>query len=90
MSDVRGTLDERRSTYGHYEEVARLTRKMLAACESTVGWKGLEAPFQESIHMILSKLARIVNGDPYHADSWHDVAGYATLAERYAKGEREL
>jgi hypothetical protein len=29
--------------------------------------------------MICSKLARLACGDADHVDSWHDIAGYATL-----------
>ncbi len=32
--------------------------------------------------MICLKISRIVTGDPEHPDNWHDIAGYATLAER--------
>ena len=38
------------------------------------------APDQlEAINMIVNKIARIYNGDPHYADSWRDIAGYATL-----------
>ena len=29
--------------------------------------------------MICHKLSRIANGDPFYADSWHDIAGYSQL-----------
>jgi len=35
----------------------------------------------EAIHMICVKLARIVCGDPNHADHWDDIAGYARLGK---------
>ena len=31
--------------------------------------------------MIVHKIARILAGDPNHADHWHDIAGYAILVE---------
>lgn len=31
--------------------------------------------------MILAKIARIVSGDPNHADHWDDIAGYALLGK---------
>jgi len=38
---------------------------------------------REALDMICHKIARIVNGNPDYADSWTDIAGYATLvAER--------
>jgi hypothetical protein len=36
---------------------------------------------QESLDMICHKMARILNGNPYHFDSWHDIIGYARLIE---------
>lgn len=35
--------------------------------------------------MIAGKIARIINGDPNYVDSWHDIAGYATLIEQELK-----
>ena len=34
---------------------------------------------REALEMIAHKIARILNGDPDYADSWHDIAGYAQL-----------
>jgi hypothetical protein len=31
--------------------------------------------------MISGKLSCIISGDPNYADNWHDVQGYARLAE---------
>lgn len=36
--------------------------------------------------MIQHKIGRILNGDPAYADSWHDIAGYATLVEKECDG----
>jgi len=36
---------------------------------------------QEALANICQKIARIITGNPNHADNWHDIAGYATLAE---------
>jgi len=38
-----------------------------------------EAYQLEAMEMILHKISRISNGDPNYADSWRDIAGYATL-----------
>lgn len=34
---------------------------------------------KEAIKLILHKIARIANGDPFYDDSWKDISGYATL-----------
>ena len=42
---------------------------------------------RESLEMAQHKIARILNGNPEHVDSWHDVGGYVALVEeRLVKG----
>jgi len=41
----------------------------------------MSASHREALEMIAHKIGRILNGDPNYADSWHDIAGYAKLAE---------
>lgn len=72
---VDETLQERQSQYGEFKEVADTTQKLM----SFLTGNGYTCVQLESLHMICSKLARIAHGDPNHTDSWHDIAGYATL-----------
>ena len=41
----------------------------------------------EALDMIASKIARVVNGNPNHIDSWIDIAGYATLVADRLQGK---
>lgn len=83
---VDTTLAERQTQYGCYEDVAQVTQQILAALR--IGnYEKLPAPMKESLHMIASKMARIVNGDPEYFDNWHDIGGYAKLIEKLIKGE---
>jgi len=34
---------------------------------------------KEALEMIQHKIGRILNGDQYYHDSWHDIIGYAKL-----------
>lgn len=74
-SYVDVTLDERKSQYGSFKDVAGTTQKLMSLLQP----KGCTCVQQEALHMICSKLARITHGDVNHVDSWHDIAGYATL-----------
>ena len=47
----------------------------------TDNWEELSPAQKESLEMIVHKIARILNGDPNYADSWHDISGYATLID---------
>jgi hypothetical protein len=42
---------------------------------------------REALDMIAHKIARIINGDPDYADSWVDIAGYATLVSERLKDD---
>lgn len=85
---IQETLNERENTYGDYEKVASMTRSLMASMEYSKNWRELYPFQQEALHMIASKIARILEGDHEYVDSWHDVAGYATLVEQCLKRER--
>jgi hypothetical protein len=36
---------------------------------------------KQALSTIADKIARILNGDPYYVDNWHDIIGYAKLIE---------
>jgi len=84
---VKDTLAARGKHYegpGGYADTAATAQDLKDVMFRGPNWQlgRLSAAQKESLHMIANKIARIVNGDPNHADSWHDIAGYATLAEK--------
>ncbi len=90
MADnIQATLAERGKRYGGFEEHAELSVNLLTQFEDRIRDRADElgtpvdehypAYMQESIKLIMHKLARIANGDPHYDDSWRDIAGYATL-----------
>ncbi len=81
MNDIENTLNERGKRYGSFETHAIISQDFKAAMQSTPQWAGLTASKKEALEMIAHKIARILNGDPNYADSWHDIAGYAKLIE---------
>ena len=88
MKDVTETLDQRENRYGDYSKVAGTSQFLKAVIRHGASWPDMEDYMQESLDLICNKIARIVNGDPYYDDSWHDVGGYAKLVEiELAKGK---
>jgi hypothetical protein len=79
--DVTETLNERGNRYGEYVDVSATAQTIKNVLRSGDSWETMEPYMQESLDLIANKLARIVNGNPFYADSWHDCAGYATLVE---------
>lgn len=82
-------LGSRAKDYGAFRDNARLAQALKRALAEHADEMGsLFADDQwEAIEMIASKLARIVNGDPNKADSWDDIAGYATLVAEGLRGK---
>ena len=88
MKDVTETLGLRENRYGEFRNVSATSQWLKDIMRSGASWKGMEPYMQESLDLIANKLARIVNGDPFYDDSWHDIGGYAKLVEiEIAKGK---
>jgi hypothetical protein len=83
-TDITTTLEERGTRYGIFSTHAKLTQDLKRVIRSHQLICAPHKPTladdqQEALDMICHKIARIINGDADHADSWHDIAGYAQL-----------
>lgn len=81
MSSISQTLEERGRNYGEFSDVSETIQSLKEIVRNNERWRRLDPHMKEAIEMILHKIGRIVNGNPRHLDSWHDIAGYAQLAE---------
>ena len=84
---VTDTLNVRGTRYGKFSGHAVISQHLKDVMQVTTGWQKLNASQREALDMIAHKIARILNGDPNYADSWHDIAGYATLIDKQLNGE---
>jgi hypothetical protein len=85
------TLAERGSRYGDFTDHAAITEDFITLMQFRVrgdtlliertGWQRLSAVQRQALRVIADKIARILNGDPNYLDNWHDIQGYAKLAE---------
>lgn len=86
--EIQAVLTEREARYGNFlrhSEITQALKKVLAKYQRVP----LDPDLQEALDMICHKLGRIINGDPYYADSWTDIAGYAKLvADRLIEKEK--
>ena len=82
MADINTTLAERGKRYGDFAGHAGVTQRIKAAIISAPRYARLTPSQREALEMIAHKIGRILNGDPNYPDSWHDIAGYATLVEQ--------
>ena len=79
--NIAETLDERGRKYGGYMSVATISQDLKEVIRSGPNYHLLDPDMAESLDMICNKLSRIVNGDPFYKDSWHDIIGYAQLVD---------
>jgi hypothetical protein len=84
-TDINAVLAERGKRYGKFADHARIAMEIRAAIFSNRS-RDMKPDQIEALTMIAHKLARILNGDPDYADSWRDIAGYATLVADRLEG----
>jgi hypothetical protein len=86
--DIDTTLEERGAQYGQFKEGARIMQELKSLVRIGGGsWTDMTSAQQEALDMICHKIGRLVNGNPNNRDSWHDIAGYATLIVKIIDGE---
>ena len=77
---IEETIEERGKKYGtSFAVQATTSQNIKRAMEGSPNWKRLPDDMRESLSMIAVKISRILNGDIYYHDSWHDISGYAKL-----------
>lgn len=72
-------IEARATTHGDYTKTAALSQRLKNELRSEAGWSLLTDRQREALDLIAMKIARILCGDPTHADHWDDIGGYADL-----------
>lgn len=78
---VDNTLQTRKNSHGEFIDHARITQEIKAAMQASPNWAKLHPCVKEALDMNAHKVGRILCGDPYYGDHWHDIQGYAKLVE---------
>jgi hypothetical protein len=86
--EIDSILAEREKTHGDWNQCSHV-----ASClkQAIAGNQEKRSGSQrEALDMILTKIARIVCGDPNHLDSWLDISGYSMLVVKELEGWKHL
>lgn len=79
------TMEERGNRYGEFTDIAILSRRLeklvFEADDRSFKGSQMNDAQREATKMIVHKLARAAVGDADYKDNWHDIQGYAKLAE---------
>jgi hypothetical protein len=87
MDDLSETLKARGEQYGSFYSQSAIAQTLKRGPRACPNWPKLASDQREAIDHIMVKLSRILNGNPDHHDSWHDIAGYAQLVANRLKTE---
>lgn len=79
--NIASTLAERGARYGDFTDHAIIAQHLQDVIRDTDGWERLTSDKRQALTVIADKIARILSGDPEYQDNWHDIQGYAKLAE---------
>ena len=89
VQDLPESVPDRQATHGDYAAYCHAVAAISASVECSLV-KPLGHVPEESLNMIIRKVARITTGDPNFVDHWLDIAGYATrMAEHLQAGKTE-
>ena len=77
--EINDTLATREKTYGQYKTVSQISQDIKKVMRQSPNYYIMPDYARESLDMIANKMARILNGNYYLNDSWHDIGGYAAL-----------
>ena len=85
---VNTLLQERALQYDTFVSLAKTAQEFKSVLYRELGArnKRLADDQAEALDMILHKIARIINGNADHIDSWADIAGYSTLVAERLQG----
>ena len=87
--DIQETLAQRQETHGDFKHNAAASQALKRCVEEHIGVTMTDVQI-EALHNICQKIARIITANPNHADSWHDIAGYAGLIDKRLTNGTEL
>ena len=77
--EINETLATRENQYGQYKTVSQISQDIKKVMRQSPNYYIMPDYARESLDMIANKMARILNGNYYLNDSWHDIGGYAAL-----------
>lgn len=92
MPNIQITMGKRSARYGDFTDQAGVSDALINVCQGNgygpqTNFSTLDPVKRQAIRLICEKLGRILSpgGDPEYRDNWHDIQGYAKLAEDRCK-----
>lgn len=85
MPEITDIQSERGGRYGTFDSNASTQIALEAIIRSGSSFSKLSPAQVKSLDWCMSKIARIVNGDPAYLDSWVDAESYLNLGRKWTE-----
>ena len=85
---IDDTLVERGAVHGNFKDNASVAQDLKRVINTALNARMMrgQGPIRnihlEALDLIATKISRILSGDAEYSDHWHDIQGYARLAEK--------
>lgn len=79
-------IEGRAKTHGDYSVGSNIALVMHRTLKRH-GVEELDDEMQYALWMFCAKISRILSGNPRDVDHWRDIAGYASLVQKYLEEE---
>jgi hypothetical protein len=76
---IEDVLKQRQATHGAFAPKATTIQVLKNIMRGAEKWRDLSFAQQESLDMIMTKVGRILHGNPNEPDHWLDIIGYTKL-----------
>ena len=77
---IEPPLAARHETHGDYTDTAQIAQHLKTTIRNARNWARLSNDKREALDLIMTKVARIMSGEPNEPEHWLDLEGYARLA----------
>jgi hypothetical protein len=78
---VDSILEDRRETHGDFTADADMAQRLKNLLRQGKNWEILHTFEAEALDNMMTKIARILAGDPHYPDHWRDLQGFPRLVE---------
>jgi hypothetical protein len=85
MPKIEDTLAQRGSAYGDWREQGRVAQNLKRAMHDSPNWLKIPSYMREGLDMVQHKISRVLNGNPFYDDNFHDMIGYTKLMQDRSK-----
>lgn len=72
--------EERSARYGDFDNNSEVSQGLKDMLRLGDEWETMPSFIKEALDMVCVKMSRVVSGDPFYLDNYHDIQGFIDCA----------